>query len=354
MGNFRIEKPKLSLCLNILSTLILITGLIFLLVGVPTKSSTTTTHYKYNVRRNATPTYTLKEDSGNYYDNLVSETGVYPSLAIERMSLNMNYIFEGDHESTIDYTYNVDASIIGDFPNDGSTSTIWSKKYVLVNDTTKKLSEVKNFNINEKIDIDYQMYNNLVRTYKETFGLNIDAYLRVRLNVKYNSVLTSDSSRRVNKSDFIEVKIPLNDYISEVKKNYQDITKDSISDTTQHKADYTMLYIGVIFIIIAIILYFVASNKKEVTKLTKYKKNMARVMREYGDLIVTVTNKPSIKHLQVMGIATIDDLVDVADQNKCHIIRYEILKKSESFLLVINGSYVYVYVVSDADLKFAK
>ena len=76
MGNFRIEKPKLSLCLNILSTLILITGLIFLLVGVPTKSSTTTTHYKYNVRRNATPTYTLKEDSGNYYDNLVSETGV--------------------------------------------------------------------------------------------------------------------------------------------------------------------------------------------------------------------------------------------------------------------------------------
>lgn len=349
MNFFDIKNNKLSLCMNILGVFVLITGLIFFFVSIPfSKNKDISLYkYKYDVQRNVVPQFNLKQDSGYYYDELVSNTGVYPAVAIDNMYLNMSYLFNGDRDAVIDYTYNVNAQLIGDF--DGVSSPVWKKEFTLLDNVTNQSNN--SFKINERVGIDYQYYNNLVREYKSTYQLAINAYLKVRLNVSYNCIYDGD---KFNKTDFVEVNIPLNEYVSEVKKNYQDVSTEQIEDIKEVKIDYVTLYFGIIFVTISIILFIVASNKKEVTRYSKYKKNMDRVLKEYGDLIVTVTNKPSIKHLQVMGLATIDDLVDVADQNNCHIIRYEIEKKSESFLLVIQSGYVYVYVVSDAELKFAK
>lgn len=349
MSIFDIKKNKLSLCLNVLGIFILVAGLIFFVVSIPySKNNGVTLYkYKYDIQRNVVPQFNLKQDSSYYYDELVSNTGVYPATAIENMYLNMSYAFNGDRDAVLNYTYNIKAQLIGDF--DGVSSPVWRKEYTLLEDVNS--SNENTFKINERVGIDYQYYNNLVKQYKNTYQLAINAYLKVRLNVSYNCVYEDN---KFNKTDYVEVNIPLNDYVSEVKKNYQDLSSEQIDDTQKEEIDYITLYIGAILVIIATILFITANNNKEVTKYSKYKKNMDRVLKEYGDLIVTVTNKPSIKHLQVMGLATIDDLVDVADQNNCHIIRYEIEKKSESFLLVIQGSYVYVYVVSDDELKFAK
>ena len=90
-----------------------------------------------------------------------------------------------------------------------------------------------------------------------------------------------------------------------------------------------------------------------IATLFLYKKNMEKVMKDYGDLIVTVKHRPSIKNLRLMALTNIDDLVDVAEQNKCNIINYEIPKKYESFLLVIVEGYVYVYVITEEEIIYS-
>ena len=74
-------------------------------------------------------------------------------------------------------------------------------------------------------------------------------------------------------------------------------------------------------------------------------------MKYYKDLIVTVTNEPVITDLKVMKIDSLDDLIDVAEQNKSNIIHYEVTKNMLSKLYVIINNYVYIYTVTDKKLK---
>ena len=48
---------------------------------------------------------------------------------------------------------------------------------------------------------------------------------------------------------------------------------------------------------------------------------------------------------------TIDDLIDVAEQNKANIIRYEVIKSKVSKLYVITNNYVYIYEITVSELK---
>ena len=47
----------------------------------------------------------------------------------------------------------------------------------------------------------------------------------------------------------------------------------------------------------------------------------------------------------MMEVLTLDDLIDVAEQNNCNIIHYEDLKNRINYLYVIVGEYAYYYKI---------
>ena len=75
------------------------------------------------------------------------------------------------------------------------------------------------------------------------------------------------------------------------------------------------------------------------------------VLKYYKDLIVTISNKPDFSHLKLMELNCIDDLIDVAEQNNCNIIHYEVIKDEKSELYVIINEYLYMYVITGEKLK---
>ena len=52
-----------------------------------------------------------------------------------------------------------------------------------------------------------------------------------------------------------------------------------------------------------------------------------------------------------MKLNSIEDLIDVAEQNNSNIIRYEVLENEKSELYVIINKYVYMYIVTGEKLK---
>ena len=82
-----------------------------------------------------------------------------------------------------------------------------------------------------------------------------------------------------------------------------------------------------------------------------YNYNITHILKYYRDLIVTVSNKPDLTNLKIMKLVILEDLIDVAEQNKVNIIHYEVPNKEESNLYVIVRNYVYVYVVTAKQLK---
>lgn len=352
-GENKKRKVKISGVLLLLGIFVAIIGIIYIIVALPKNINATKTLYNYQIKKNSSHVTNLKEESIYYYDSLIGESSSYPSLSIKNMNLNFTYFFAGNELINSDYTYNITADIIGNYTESSGTEQVWEKKFTLTENKTINLEKQKSFAINENTIIDYNLYNDLVRQFKEVYNLQIQAKLRVRLNVSYSIKDPENNFNDIQKSDFVEVEIPLTETITTVKNNYQPLTEDSITETIVNKPDYIILSIGMFFILLSIILFIIANNKKVVTKYSLYKKNMEKVMKDYGDLIVTVKNRPSIKNLRLMALTNIDDLVDVAEQNKCNIINYEIPKKYESFLLVIVEGYVYVYVITEEEIIYS-
>lgn len=349
------RKIKISGVLVLLGIFVGLIGLVYIIVSLPLEKTSTNTLYSYTSRKSSTYNVNLNPNVNYFYDNLIGESGnIYPSSAIQNYNLTLTYLYEGSKLENTEYTYYVTADIIGEFnENNSGNTSIWEKKFNLTEPKNNRITNQKSFSINEPVTIDYWNYANIVNEFKSAFSMSINAYLRVRLNVEYKTTSIENEFDEITNKEYVELQIPLSSNVSSVKNNYEPLIENNVTETVFNKPDYVILGIGLFFMFASIILFIIANNKKVVTKHSLYKKNMDKVLKDYGDLIVTVKNRPSIKDLRLMALTNIDDLVDVAEQNKCNIINYEIPKKDESFLLVISGSYVYVYVITEEDINYS-
>lgn len=349
------RKLKVSGLLTILAFIIFVIGLFCIIVGVPKKRTIETPYYSYKIARNTKYTVDIKPELVYFYEQLNQPSSkIYPSNYIDKFNINMTYIYEGSEITNFDYDYNIKAQIIGKVKDDNKSETIWEKEYILKEPVIKQLSNTKALVVNENITIDYNTYNSIVTAYRETTKLNIEANLNITLSINYKTTLNNEKNDQIKKNDNVSISIPLTETTTKLVNNYQPTEENKLVNIEKIEPDYFILIIGIGFILTSIIVYIIACNKKVVTSHGLYKKNIEKVIKEYGDLIVTVKNKPNVKHLRVMALATIDDLVDVAEQNNVNIIHYEIPKKSESFLLVITAGYVYVYIVTDEEIEYSK
>lgn len=95
--------------------------------------------------------------------------------------------------------------------------------------------------------------------------------------------------------------------------------------------------------ILAIIISIIEINKNKMTPEEKYEKNVNHILKYYRDIIVTIKNEPNLTGLKIMELITLDDLIDVAEQNDCNIIHYEDIKNEIHYLYAVIGDYVYCY-----------
>lgn len=346
--NKEIKKINKGFWFYLLGLIFLSFGIIYISLSIPKEKETKTTYYTYFVKRASSYSTKLKEESSSYYDNLLpNASNTYPSFAVESFFLNLTYMMEGDDYVNTEYNYNILAEIIGEYrKEDGSLEQIWNRPFPLIENRKESIQNTKSFSINENIQINYADYNNIVSAYKQTYNLSINAYLKISLNIQYKNSLTKDKTKQVEQVDKVEVRIPLNESTTKIEKKFEASTENDLSQTNSKGLNYRFMIMGLFLVLVSILLCLIAFKRKGVTVYDLYKKNMEKILKNYGDLIVTVTSKPNIKYLRIMQLEKIEDLVDVAEQNKCHIIHFEIKRRCLSYLFVINEGYVYIYRVS--------
>ena len=301
--------------------------------------------------------------------------GYYASKSINTLMIDFKYNFSSNKLAIIDYNYNITANLIGNITSNGrEDKEVWNKSFTLLETNSNSLYG-KDFSITEKVDIDYAYYNNLARSYEETYGIIINSVLKLRLNVSYDinlsslnktnaniasydtnssassnvqtSFLSSDNKETV--TDYIELEIPITNTVTEVSRNYENLSKDVALLSDNHTL-LKIIYIimGILFILSSVIIILV-KIKKEPKNI--YKSNIRRIFKYYNDLIVTVKNKPDIGNLKIMEIAFFEDLIDVAEQSNSNIIYYEVSENEESNFYVIVNGYAYILVVKNSKLE---
>lgn len=331
---------------------LIIFTVLFLSLGVM-KNNEETPLYSYVANKKGDYQVLLKEN--NIYEEKVLESGkYYASKSIDKYLLNFEYNFkvegrEGAKEETkvaeqtekiknIDYKYNITAQIEGTVPNSSEEKKeIWTRNYTLIDDINNKTTQ-DNFIIEENVDIKYDDFNNLVREYENKYGISIEAKLKVKLNIYYE--IKFENKDVENIEDYIELDIVLTDSVSNVEKNYEEVTQKDIFSTNKNNIYYIISTItGVIAILLMVI------NKNKQTPEREYNRKINNILKNYGELIVTVSNKPNTDDYIVMNIKKLEDLIDLAEQNKTNIIHYEAEKEKNNAFFVYVDRLVYLYVL---------
>ncbi len=350
------NNSKLTGIVIFINVILFIAGIALVKESFIKDSKTTPSLYVYEAKKSSTYLVYLKENK--FYDNNILSSGKqYPSQLIDKMAIDLKYHLKGDKSANIDYKYNVVADIVGTSRGESASTNnasheVWRKSYTLVNTKTDSINSSDTLDIIENLNINYNYFNNLAAMFKATYNLNMDTTLIIKLNIEYN-IKVNNHDKLVN--DFIQVEIPLNDSITEVKNSYDDVTVGDITDSNnkiiKSSINFIQLGIGSILILgtIIIVVYIVRKQNKSTENL--YKRNINSILKEYSDLVVTVINKPDVTNLKVMKLALFDDLIDAAEQNQVNIIHYETIKNQESLLLVIAHGYVYIYEVNSDSIR---
>ncbi len=319
-------------------------GLSAFFLGLGIKKDKKEPLYSYVATKEADYQVLLKEN--NFYDEKkLSSDKYYASKSIDKYLIKFEYNFKSKNIEKIEYKYNVTAQLVGKVSNNEQEKEIWTKNYKLIEDKKNEVNEHE-FQILENVDIDYDSYNNLAREYEENYGIAIDAVLKVKFNIFYNVKIEDENREEVSKSinkdgeDTIKLDIALTNSVSNVERNYEKVTKKE----EYSKNDAKMYYlISGVNIIIAVVIIIISKRKK--TPEEKYKRKIKYIMKNYSELIVTVSNEPDVENYTVMKINMLEDLIDLAEQNRTNVIHYEKIKNEQNKFYVYVDKFVYIYQV---------
>lgn len=345
----RMKNSKKINCIIIVLCIVVITiGVTFIKVGLNYKQ-TTKPAYSYSAQKSSNYEVLLKPNT--FYSEDKLPFGLYyASKSVDEFLIDFKYNFKGNKKTNIEYKYNINAKLVGTAKtNDEKDKEVWNRNFSLLESKSNNEVDIEEFSIDEKVNIDYEYYNELVRSYEKTYGIAIDATLKVCLNINiFNADFVIDN-------DYIELDIPITNTVTYAKENYENsISKDIILENEDIKINRIIYYsIGGLLIIGTIIAILIRIKIKKHLKTDEemYNNNITHILKYYRDLIVTVTNKPDLTNLKIMNITILEDLIDVAEQNQSNIIHYEVIKNERSNLYVIVDDYVYIYVVTSNKLK---
>ena len=330
--------------------IIFIIGALFIKLGIDERKNV---EPEYSYAREKSSSYEVLLKPNDFYESQSLPSNLYyASKSIDNFVINFKYDFKGSKETNLSYSYNVTAELIG-YANDksGQSRKVWSKTFDIAENKDIQQNYIKDFSISQDANINYETYNNLARLYEDKYGITIDAILKVRLNVSLNFY---DLEKKEAK-DYIELDIPINSTITNVEEKYESESLDNIGlQSKTFNTSGTAYYIaGIVFILasIAITIITIRKSKSEESLEDMYEKNINKILKYYRDLIVTVDNKPDLSNLESLNVMILDDLIDVAEQNKAIIIRYEELEEDKSYLYVIIDKYAYIYEVTADELK---
>ena len=277
----------------------------------------------------------------------------YVASLIKNISLDFNYQFNGNFDNLVSSVdYEVVAKLI--IENNDTKTKYYEKEYVLAPKTS---DSIKNngtlYNLDKKINIDYEYYNNIATNFKSQYGVDSQSYLEVYLNT-YNNV--NSKYKDIPTSAQISVRIPLSQKAIEIKFNTQEVNKSIDKYITSKNIvinGYLIFIVGITFLFTSLIfLFFIFMIIKKYAKtISKYDKFINKILKEYDRLIVETTTFPDEKEYNVLIINSFNELVDVRDNLRSPIMFYNVKDHKMSKFYILNNNNLYLYIVNSNDIN---
>lgn len=285
-----------------------------------------------------------------YNEKYLEMNKSYIASLINYIDVNFDYLFDISQKVSMDF----DCRIIGELviENSKGTGRYLEKEYVLSDTKTKKIVNDNKMNVKENIKIDYAYYNQLANSFKSTYGVDINSYLNVYLEV--NPKTNDNSEYKINEINKISLSIPLSEKAIEIKinANNSNIVKQI---TMEEKAIFDLRYLilEIAFLIPSCILliYIVKKLILIFDIYTPYDKYTKKTLKEYDRLIVETDSLFDKKGYNIINVRNFTELLDARDNLNLPILYYNIVPHKEGVFYIINNKDIFLLTINDEYLK---
>lgn len=305
----------------------------------------------YSYKATPSGTYSVALKDNNYIDSKqLGMNQLYISKLVNNIMSRFNYQYSGSEKADLTYTYGIDATIIGEYQttDELDNNRVWNKKFTLVRTTSKTVNNQTGFSIAQDVNINYDQYNNIVENFYKEINLPMNAYLSIVFKVNVRGEPVSKVGT-INEESTYEMKIPLHEQAFQITTKTSTNENQNISKvTTATKTinSLKLLFAGVAFVLTAI-LFFKYCQKSFVSHESAYRRQLNRILKEYGDIIVEINSMMDTSRLSIIEVKSFNELIDLEAELRIPILYYEYI--NEGWFMITQGHNLYRFVLKDEE-----
>jgi len=360
------KKLKMQLITKIIicSVLILISTILFIVQFKESKNYKTaeseTKLYNYNVSSDIK--YNVKLFDNSIYDKkILPQDGFYISSIVDDIELSFTNKFSGSEISKIFGKYNITATVKGNISEQNEIKMLWSKFFILKNDTEfSNLSSKKQ--IVENLILDYDWFNNLSKEIYESTKILTSNFIELVMNIEYNVETKHGIVKEIINPTII---IPIgSNYFSTISSNLNEKTGDIKKiDKIIIDPNFTLIIscrIIIAILLLAIIALFIFTTNP--SEYDMYIKKINKIFKNYSKLLVGINNSTNLDCDNIFNVNSFDDLIKISDEIEKPIFynfSENIGNMNKFYIINENTSYIYyvrhsLAIISSNNLEDSK
>lgn len=297
----------------------------------------------------------LKENTF-FKENYSDSNNQYIASLIDYIEANFKYELElEDEEVEYTYSYRIEADV--QVIDKSSKKNLYKDKENLVEKKTINSTGNEKVSINEKVNIDYNKYNNLIKRFINIYSLSdIESILKVNMYVSIYGNCDKLETGSTNKSSTITINIPLTTKTVGIDMLYDlgDTGEKVLVCKNTNKLSNLFLAITISSLIISLIFINVLIKYIKDTQTAEniYEKELRKILTNYKSYIQQVNNEISVKGREVLKVDSFTDLLEIRDTTQEPILMVKSKeKKSVYFFIPSKTDIIYSYGLRINDIK---
>ncbi|MBE6160331.1 MAG: hypothetical protein E7157_04725 [Lactobacillales bacterium] len=300
--------------------------------------------YSYNVNQDL-------DYKVNLYDNSYIESSylgkddTYISDLIKEIQIDYKYKYAGSKVVPLNYTYDVVATINGEYSLEEEDSKVWTKEYKLVQNRNGKITDKTSINITEPVSLNFSYYNNVVSNFRKELRLPIKASLIVVFKI---NVTGEVSGQKINDTKQMTLSFPLNQQAFKITEKYEENFNNSIKPPVEkkEKVNSRKLICGIILLSTAIFIFILFFREIfNIPRKNKYTIQLNKILKEYGDIIIEVINPVSEFEMDIVEVKNFNEMIDLEEELRVPIMFYETIEYLEGEFTLVHNNILYKFVL---------
>lgn len=307
-------------------------------------------YISYTEKANIDYKVNLKENDFYEKTYLEEDVNIIASL-IKNIEANFKYDLEFEKDNAYIYDYRITART--EVKENKKVNVIYDKEEEIL---SKPIQEVKNnkLAIEEKIDVDYNKYNEKIRRFVNVYDLDNTSCM-LELNM-YLNVYNKYDTARVNKEEKVmTLYIPLTTKTIDISLSANTLNNEGkVLERKSEYGDIAILKIigivlGVLGIITLIAFVKYMSDSRSAEKM--YDQTLKSLLFSYKQYIQKITTDIEKEKYKVVEVESFNEILEMKETLQAPILMYTEENVRRTRFMIINNEMLFVYTLGSQEIR---